>query len=717
MTRRTDQDVLNTDRARMANGTYPGYHKADQFLIIHHNAPGGDTTNTTTNGTETWWSTCYNTGPPECSVRDNRPYLTMSVQGKMLETLNWRNRGIKDGLDTLAYVLYKTTMISALPEISFITCKTIDSLFYYDTNYPRKEAGSVYRGWRHYIENDPIITIKNYFDGGDVLVDGVSRGSPFLGAWCRDEQHNIGACNQWGYDKWGQTHWYTYCRWNDSGAQQHNIQVPAADAVYTSYFSWSSYHVNLIVPNGGENYAIGQNMVVRWYVDPGSYDPGSSFGTGVNIYLSRDGGQTFNEVIATNIPAGGDSVGQYTWQVTGPSSNQCKIEIAAYDDTCNHAFDYSNNNFTLSYPALQIPSNFSANVISLSNKVRLTWNDTNMGTAKTRIYRAPYPCGYQNHCITSCPCRVNPPGSWWDLIATVDEGVSEWIDSLTYGSSYCGYRVSALREGQESSPSNDVIIRTHPNPPTNLYVGNFYCARPFRPFKIAPSDSGIIGLKASGRFDCYPAFPESIPSDLCEISAGYPINQTGCTFTGMEVWSKSCHWYNHNVIERETTFTVLKGKMLVQTLPDTVYCSDWTYYFMVRTIDKYGDTSMFVPTTWGWPYAVCVGTCHIPAGGYDNPSKLATPVDFSLEQNRPNPFNSETIIKYVLPQASHVKLILYNVIGQKVRTLLDEIQPTGIQTYHWDGKDDDNNDLASGIYFYHLRTEQFNEIKKMVLLR
>lgn len=88
------------------------------------------------------------------------------------------------------------------------------------------------------------------------------------------------------------------------------------------------------------------------------------------------------------------------------------------------------------------------------------------------------------------------------------------------------------------------------------------------------------------------------------------------------------------------------------------------------------------------------------------------PTEFSVSQNYPNPFNPVTTINYALPTPMHVKLDIYNVLGQKVITLVDEQQPAGQYTTHWDGRD-----CSSGVYFYRLVTDQATETKKMVLLK
>jgi YVTN family beta-propeller protein len=93
------------------------------------------------------------------------------------------------------------------------------------------------------------------------------------------------------------------------------------------------------------------------------------------------------------------------------------------------------------------------------------------------------------------------------------------------------------------------------------------------------------------------------------------------------------------------------------------------------------------------------------------------PKEYALRQNYPNPFNPETGIEFVLSKDCYVEISIYNLMGQKVRTLLSEYQTAGEKKTVWDGKDDRGNDLASGIYFYRLQAGDFSQTKKMVLLR
>ncbi len=99
-----------------------------------------------------------------------------------------------------------------------------------------------------------------------------------------------------------------------------------------------------------------------------------------------------------------------------------------------------------------------------------------------------------------------------------------------------------------------------------------------------------------------------------------------------------------------------------------------------------------------------------------SPSK-PTPKHFSLFQNHPNPFNPQTSISYALPQDGPVRLIIYNILGQRVVTLVDEFQSAGYKTVWWNGKDQKGEQVSSGIYFYRLETDKFSEVKKMMLVK
>ncbi|MCK4856596.1 MAG: T9SS type A sorting domain-containing protein, partial [candidate division Zixibacteria bacterium] len=85
--------------------------------------------------------------------------------------------------------------------------------------------------------------------------------------------------------------------------------------------------------------------------------------------------------------------------------------------------------------------------------------------------------------------------------------------------------------------------------------------------------------------------------------------------------------------------------------------------------------------------------------------------------NYPNPFNPSTVIEFALPRTRQVELSVFNLLGQRVTTLVDEELSPGAYRVTWDGRDLYGNEAASGVYFYRLRTEDWVETRKMTLLK
>ena len=99
------------------------------------------------------------------------------------------------------------------------------------------------------------------------------------------------------------------------------------------------------------------------------------------------------------------------------------------------------------------------------------------------------------------------------------------------------------------------------------------------------------------------------------------------------------------------------------------------------------------------------------------------PSVFELNQNYPNPFNPSTTIRFVLPASTDggaalpTTLKIYNILGEAVKTLVDEPMSPGAYQKVWDGNDDQGNPVASGIYFYKLHSGNFTDTKKMVMMK
>ncbi|RLC47342.1 MAG: hypothetical protein DRH57_04235 [Candidatus Cloacimonadota bacterium] len=118
-------------------------------------------------------------------------------------------------------------------------------------------------------------------------------------------------------------------------------------------------------------------------------------------------------------------------------------------------------------------------------------------------------------------------------------------------------------------------------------------------------------------------------------------------------------------------------------------------------------------STIGNPDSLFLITSSTPTDNYQS----NMPHSFELKQNYPNPFNPQTVIAYQLPERAAVEISIYNILGQKVKTLVNDRKEAGYHKVIWNGKDAENRDVSSGIYFYKISTDKFSETKKCLLLK
>ncbi len=107
----------------------------------------------------------------------------------------------------------------------------------------------------------------------------------------------------------------------------------------------------------------------------------------------------------------------------------------------------------------------------------------------------------------------------------------------------------------------------------------------------------------------------------------------------------------------------------------------------------------------------------IPTGIDDPPGSSALPSGYNLAQNYPNPFNPATVIEYSLPTRSDVTISIFNILGQEVRKLVNASMAVGDHTAYWNGTDQSGDRVASGVYFYRIKANDFVSSKKMLLLK
>jgi hypothetical protein len=121
-------------------------------------------------------------------------------------------------------------------------------------------------------------------------------------------------------------------------------------------------------------------------------------------------------------------------------------------------------------------------------------------------------------------------------------------------------------------------------------------------------------------------------------------------------------------------------------------------------------------------YWTVSGNVHGSPGADDiasgiEPTRVAPPRSFALEQNYPNPFNLTTQIRYALEKEVKVTIMVYNMLGQFITTLVNQKQLAGTYSIQWEGRDFQGNLVSSGIYFYQMKAGSFTETRKMILVK
>ncbi|NIT70208.1 choice-of-anchor B family protein [candidate division KSB1 bacterium] len=162
-----------------------------------------------------------------------------------------------------------------------------------------------------------------------------------------------------------------------------------------------------------------------------------------------------------------------------------------------------------------------------------------------------------------------------------------------------------------------------------------------------------------------------------------------------------------------------------QNVPGEAQAGTYTYIFNIgdfpnRTVAT--DSFTFSKST-GPTAKVAVGfeisnwDAIWDAGGIQSISSGTLPEEFVLEQNYPNPFNPSTTIAYQLPKAEKVSIIIYDLLGQQVKQLVNENQEPGHYSVQWDGRDQTGHTVATGLYIYQIKAGQFNQTRKMLFVK
>lgn len=302
--------------------------------------------------------------------------------------------------------------------------------------------------------------------------------------------------------------------------------------------------------------------------------------------------------------------------------------------------------------------------------------------------------------------------------ASIDLGKNvtshDFADAL--GSTEYSYQVRPYTVNQQTVYSDIVTVTTHPRPPINIQ-GEVLLIDPAH-VPLGKVTAGDPGLKLT---DCV-----IVSSEISENQPAGTLEKRVARFRDGTTydWCWPCpppqDWC---CIELPSTWYFDVSENGVDTVRLEV---STTYNMTVLAVDIYGDTNVIADsvsfTTGDYPYEGTVHpVCDKPGyqhegyeeiGAQAGSDQAIIPVVYELSQNYPNPFNGSTNIEFALPEDGHARLIVYDVLGQRVRTLLDKHLAAGVHRVEFD-----SGMLASGIYFYNLTARGYTQTKKMVLIK
>lgn len=219
----------------------------------------------------------------------------------------------------------------------------------------------------------------------------------------------------------------------------------------------------------------------------------------------------------------------------------------------------------------------------------------------------------------------------------------------------------------------------------------------------------VRGIKSDGtpgNFSEYRRFTASSTA-LDAPTLVFPANNAVGVSTNVAlVWNAVAGAEGYTArVSRNSAFTDLVGEQNVSEAHATFSLSpNAVYYWNVKA--RKGTTESWSEI---WNFTTSLIT--------DVDEEESLPAVFALAQNYPNPFNPSTTIAFTVPKSGLVNIIVYNILGRKVRTLISESISAGTHSAVFDGKDDFGNPVASGIYIYRMRAGNFAETKKMIFVK
>lgn len=486
---------------------------------------------------------------------------------------------------------------------------------------------------------------------------------------------------------------------------------------YETTFEWVGATITVSSPNGGEKWSIGSSRTIRW---------SSNTASDVKIEVSRNGGTSWSTV-ANNVI----NTGTYDWTVSSPASENAKIRITSLANSSIR--DISNNSFSIKSPTITVTSPNGGEQWAIGSSKTIRWASDAGGNVKIEISLSG--------------------GSSWSVIANnvSNSGTYNWTIPANYRpTSNAKIRItsSASRslvdesDGGFSMISNmDVNGDSRVTMADAIFILEIMSGQRTRATRADLNGDGIIDAKdvllvlrslpqskpvANGNISSISIWNEGIESgSLGEPGGKIYIDGMERVAIGQIVFTYNPYQSTHLQIGGSSANLMVfphsdrsgePGQMIVDFLHisgDGSNVDYITWSLLSSGTSGKGNESLQIERSVCYDWQARTYSIREPITLY----LKAVPKAFALLQNQPNPFNPETTIHYLLPEATMVRLIVYNVWGQEVRELAREKQGAGPHSIVWNGQNEAGHNVGSGVYFYQLQAGQRQAVGRMLLLR
>ena len=228
---------------------------------------------------------------------------------------------------------------------------------------------------------------------------------------------------------------------------------------------------------------------------------------------------------------------------------------------------------------------------------------------------------------------------------------------------------------------------------------------------VSAKDQNRVEVSSDTSYFYTDAFPEA-PLDFVTL---YPEDDVQGIAAEVEfVWNQATdpdpieeiHYQLVYATDWQDSSTYIYSDLLEDTSVTIILSDNSEYYWLVNAKDSDGFS---VGSNSNSPKRLVVGTLSIDG--------MSLPEVFALHQNYPNPFNPTTTLRYDLPKEDHVIITIHDLMGRKIKSLVNSTQSPGYRSVRWNATNDFGDPVSAGMYIYTIQAGEFRQTRKMVLLK